>query len=971
VRRHFQFPATIEGIPTAGARVELPLFALVHSQVFVDGVERLAEPSWLDSRAVPLVLCESYRPGQSLQVTIHAYQGDGFGICLVQHVEISSLEQVVFDLQVLANQMTFAHLLSFDSGRADPGWQALWQQAAEALDLSALAENDWDAWRRSTEAALAILAPLAETAKTYRTHLVGHSHIDMNWLWPWRETVDVIRRDFEAMDGLMERYPDFHFSQSQAATYLTMEQQQPELLERVQRRVSEGRWEVSASTWVEGDLNMQSGESLVRHLLLSRPYTQNTLGTRTRICWEPDTFGHCATLPQLLQQAGVDYYYFCRAGQGQPLFWWQGLDGSRVLAFNDFLGYNGAVTPDSVALPALELAQRHGLKRGLYLYGVGDHGGGATARDIEKARLLDATPLLPRATMSDLTSFYDGVRDAGAELPVIAGELNTTFEGCYTTHADIKMSFRTCENNLLSTESLATLALLNSGAAYPAERLTDAWRTLLLHSFHDILCGCAIGITYREAAEELAKVQDTLHEIGAHALDALAAQVDSQAKSGPVVTVWNPLGWERTDLVRVAQKSLDDAVSALVDDRGAVVPVQRVGQELLFVARDVPALGCRVFRPCQDAASSSLLVSNDGTCSNGLLRFHVHPHSGAIDSLYDCANGRAVDTMSAGHGVERKVNAGLINRLQVLWEEPHPMSAWNIGDITRTESLISGAEVAVTEKGPVRIVVEVQHAFLHSYITQRYCLYDGLPYIDVETELDWHERGGKDSDAPMLRALFKPQLSAARATFEIPFAGLRRTATGDEVPALRWADMSDGAYGLSVLNNGKYGHQAHGTTLGLTLCRAPYEPDTLPDQGLQQFSYALYPHAGDWRAAATERQAAGYNQPLCAVPTAATTLNGPIAPGRPLMACEPGNVMITALKQAQEPGDGGDAVIVRLVEMHGRSAEARLTWGWQVTRVEQTNILEEHLVDIPCDGASCRLSMGPHQVVTVRLWLGS
>ncbi len=962
LRKTFSFPERVEGIPTAGARVELPLIVPIHSVLYVNGVERVAEPSWLDTRAVPLAISESYTPGQAIQVTLHTFQGDGFGLFMPSPVEVSTIEEQVFRLGVLRNQIEFTHYLAYEQAK-DPNWQRAWESAAAQLDLGALDSNRWDDWWVSAEAALGLLQPMAREAKTYTTHLVGHSHIDMNWLWTWEETVDVIQRDFAAVDSLMERYPAFHFSQSQASTYHVVRDRFPELFAQVQKRVKQGNWEVTAATWVEGDLNMAAGESLARHLLMTRPYIEGALGVRSRICWEPDTFGHAGTMPQLLNQAGLGFYYFCRAGQGEPLFWWEGIDGSRVLAFNDPLGYNGVVDPDAVTAPVVDLSKRYGVRRGLFLYGVGDHGGGATARDIERVLQLDKTPLLPRAEMSSLLDFYKKVQAESSQLPVIRGELNTTFEGCYTSHSDIKKLNRGCENNLLTAETLGTTAQTLADATYPTEQMAEDWRTLLFHQFHDIICGCSIGAVYKEAVEALEPVLERTRGVALSAVEQLSAEVDT-GEGGERVVAWNPLAWERTDLVRVPLSRFGATPAALVDDRGLVLPVQVAGDELLFVAHNLPALGCRVYRPTDEPASSDLHAADDATLRNDLLEFHVHPESGAIDNLHDLENQRIVDTMSAWRGVERKQVAGMINRLQIHWERPHPMSAWNIGDIARVDSLLTGADVRVVERGPVRATVEVRRQMLNSSIMQRYCLYAGVRRVDIETELDWHERGGNDVDAPMLRAIFKPHLGACTATFEVPFAGLERNATGDEVPALRWADVSDGEYGLSLLNNAKYGHQAHSTTLGLTLVRSSYEPDNSPDQGLQSFAYALYPHIGNWRVAGSDRRAVEFNQPVVAVVTDGHT--GHIQPGQPLLTCEPANVMVTAVKPA-DCGDG--AIVLRLVEMQGTPAEVILKWGWNVARVEKVNPIEEHITDVPASADGCTLAMLHNEVVTLRLTL--
>ncbi|MCE5258932.1 MAG: glycosyl hydrolase-related protein [Chloroflexi bacterium] len=964
LRRTFQFPDIVEGVSTSGARVELPVMIPIHSQIFVDGVERVAEPSWLDTRAVPLVLVDAYQPGQVIQVTAHACQGDGFGLFIGDRVEISSLENVVFRLLTVRAQFMFTHFIAYESAAAFPAWQAAWQAAAECLDHTALAENRWEEWWTSVANARLHLQPMADEAKTYTTHLIAHSHIDMNWLWTWEETVDVIKRDFTAVENLMRRYPDFYFSQSQAGTYRAMEERYPEVWKQVKQRVAEGRWDVTANTWVEGDLNMAGGEALVHHLLYTRPYIRKTLGVSPRICWEPDTFGHVATLPQLLRQVGIDYYYHCRAGQGQSVYWWEGLDGSRVLAFNDPLGYGGTIDANSLVLPALDTASRYKLKHSMFVYGVGDHGGGGTARDIEHARSLLQEPFLPKATMSDTISFYDEARTASTDLPVIHGELNTTFEGCYTSHGDIKKLNRRAESNLLSAEALASAAAIQAGKPYPLEEFGEAWRIALFHQFHDILCGCAIGATYKEAAAAMQPALETAASIQKTSLAALNARVDTGTGNEDRVVIWNPLGWERDDVARILIGSLTTIPSAMKDDTGRIIPVQQVGDYLVFVAANVPALGCRVYTPTNEPAATDLSIDAYDAVQNAYLRFHVNSASGAIDTLHDLEAKRVVDTGSNWRGVERKEDAGYINRLQVLWEQPHSMSAWNIGDITRIDNLIEDAQVKVVEQGPVCIVVEANQSFLNSHIVQRYCLYTGLRRIDIETKLDWHEHGGKETDAPMLRATFKPKLSASTATFEVAFAGLERPATGDEVPALRWADVSDKEYGLSLLNDCKYGHQAHGNTLGLTLVRAPYEPDNLPDQGIHSFTYALYPHPNGWQQAHTERIAAAFNQPLlCAVEP---PHSGTIIPGKGLLSCSAPNVMITTVKYAET---GDKALIVRIVEMHGQPANAQLRWGWHVSKVEQVNPVEEHYIDISAQPDGCDVPLLKHEIVTLKLWL--
>jgi alpha-mannosidase len=977
-RAGLTLPAEIEGVALSGV-LELEIFLALGATVYVNGVEKYREPSWSDTRSVRLPLAEVYHPGERLDLTVRCHAGDGFGFFLSSILHVGSLDQAIFDLDTIRGQMAFTHFLAEQpTGVDQAAARTAWDAAAAALNLDALAANHWAAWGQSVEAARASLAPFAEPAKNYTADLIAHSHIDMNWLWPMAETVEVCRRDFTAMDHLMAAYGEFYFSQSQAATYREMETHYPALFEAIRRRVAGGQWEITASTWVEGDLNMAAGESIARHLLHTRRYIGDRFGVEPLICWEPDTFGHIGTMPQILKLAGVRYYYFCRAGKRHPLFWWEGIDGSRVLAVQDLSGYGGNVTASELATAVINFATPYNIHRGMYVYGVGDHGGATTARDIEAARVIDATPYLPHAKPSPAVAFYEKAQAEQPTLPTVRGELNTVFEGCYSTHGDIKRLNRTCENALLSAETAAALATVL--AAAPMESLAEAWRTLCFHQFHDILCGAAIGVTYREAHERMDEALAAASQTADAGLDALAAALDTGAGHGIRLVVFNSLACERTDVVSVPAARFGDHIpAALIDTAGHRVPVQVSGDHLFFVAVDVPALGAAVYRPSADAMDADATTAaqacgvrageKEATLDNGVLKLRVHPASGAVDQLVDHAAQRDVAGPWLGWGPEAKVNAGMLNRLQIAWEQPHPMSAWNIGDLTRVENLITGAEVKVIESGPVRGAIEVRRHFLHSTFTQRVVLYRGLRRVDFETEVDWHERGNAHDDAPMLRATFTPYFGSTVAAYEIPFGAIERPEDGREVPALRWADLSErdsGNYGLSLLNNGKYGHQAQGNTLGLTLVRASYEPDNNPDEGLHRFTYSLYPHAGGWATAGTDHRGAELNQPLLTVFTNGHA--GPLQPAAAWLTCEPANVYVSAVKLAEDQPEQGQAVIIRLYEAHGQPAEAVLQPGWTITRAEEVDLIERPLAQLSTVDGALHLSLRPFEIKTIKAY---
>jgi alpha-mannosidase len=982
-------PAEIEGIALGGSALEWELFLTIGGDIFVDGERRYSEPSWADTRAIPLSLTDSFDPGLPMTLAVRCNSGDGFALFAGSQLRSAAVDAVAFELELALAQADYTRFLARQVG--SPG-MAVWADAVARLDLGALTRNDWAKWNASVAAMRQGLAGFAGMAKQCTAHLIAHSHIDMNWLWPMQETIEVCRRDFRAMLRLMEAYPEFRFSQSQAATYRFISETDPELYEEIRRQVAAGRWEITANTWVEGDTNMAAGEALARQLLHARRYIADAFSAQPEVCWEPDTFGHTAALPQLLAQCGVRFYYFCRAGRDHPLFWWEAPGGSRVLACQDPNGYNGVVSPGSVVDALLDFAEPAGIRRGLLVYGVGDHGGSGTARDILAARRLDADPLMPRTVPSTAAEFFVQALadlDSGAgllSLPVVRGELNTVFEGCYTSHGDIKRLNRDAENALLTAETLATLDTLLTGAVHPGEALAEAWRSTCFHQFHDILCGCAIGVTYREAAEAMGAVIRCAASVGAASAKSLGeSSAAASASSAPRIVVMNPLGWTRDSVVAVPHASLGaSAIASVVDDAGLRLPVQQAGENVLFLARNVPGLGMRMYTPSQEPADDTeswVRSPIDGMLENELIALRVNAGSGAIDWLVDKRNGRSLTGKKRGFGPEARIDAGMLNRLQLHWEQPHPMSAWNIGDIRRIENLIEGADLRVVEGGPVRGVIEVKRSISNSSLRQRIILYAGLPRIDFETEIDWRERGNAHHDAPMLRATFTPWLGRCTASFEAGFAIVERAGDGRETPALRWADLSEGQeYGISLLNDGKYGHSAQGNTLGLTLVRASYEPDVNPDEGIHRFTYALYPHAGDWRSANTPEEAAALNQPLVALVTCAPAsglranvswLNTESLTSRRW----PGRAIMSALKLAEDQPEQGIAIVVRLYESSGAPAQVRIRVPGRLTSAE---ILAPDEEPVKQDASiarlitrknGVRLRLRPHEVATIRLTL--
>lgn len=524
-------------------------------------------------------------------------------------------------------QADFARRLAAFEGDAAAGWEDLIVRAERILApaLTGGSRKDLEDALAEAEAAL---SPIGAVAKQHTIHCVGHGHIDMNWMWGWPETVAVTNDTFLTVLKLMDEFPDLTYSQSQASVYEIARVYNPELFERIKERVKEGRWEISASHWVEGDRNLASGESLTRHLLYTRRFMKEHFGLEPEdilIDWSPDTFGHANTIPTIDVRGGVRHYYLCRPGATPrpAVFWWQGPDGSRVLVNRETVWYNSELAPQSVNA-LLEFREKTGLKDWMQVYGVGDHGGGPTRRDIRMAMDMDTWPIFPNFRFATTRDFFKILEAHGDRWPVLEEELNYEFAGCYVSQSFIKKANRFGENAACEAETAATLAYRALGRPYPGDKLRDAWVDVLFNHFHDILPGSGVADTRTYNQGQFQGVMAATGMVKTHALRALAANIDTsfgQGEEGPdiapelepigqgagagrdskfaavsdlahtvdgprPIVIFNPTAWPRAEVVHVtvwdAQTGLNpgdlnEKTFVARDSQGNVIPAQRTG----------------------------------------------------------------------------------------------------------------------------------------------------------------------------------------------------------------------------------------------------------------------------------------------------------------------------------------------------------------------------------------------------------
>lgn len=924
----FTFPAQQCGLALAGTQAWLFIHGWEPFTLWLDGQELFREDHvWMatgpiaDPIPFPIDIGTTHR--LVLCVTPTEQPNNTYPAIAMQIVPAPCIEHSV-ETGAAQAQLRFAQALA-----TTPEERTLVEGASACLDIAAVREQRWPAALASIAVMEAALQPLSARAKAMTVHLVGHTHIDMDWQWTWPETVSCIRRDVKAVTDLMTDYPDVTFTHSQVPTYQVVQAEDPDIFARVQALNRAGRWENAAGTWVEGDLMMADGEAIARHILYAKDWTREHLGSEARVLWEPDTFGHPGNMPQLAKLGEFDSYFHWRTNPGGernwPARWWQGIDGTEVLAFSCV--YGAGLWPDSVIKKALNY-QEFGFHHALHVWGLGDHGGGLPRFHLRMLEKYRDKPLIPTLRFSTMADMRAAILTEREKLPRNSGETHTLFEGCFTTHALIKWWNRRNEGALLAAEAFAALARLPR-----RDTLREAWTPVLFNHFHDIFDGAAVHDAYEDAYRRAESSYEKARGIVDEALSALV----SPTADGEVLVLANPLGFARTEPVRVA---LPAETVGLLGADGVPLPVQFLGDEWCFLARHVPTFGCTSYRiltdPAKTPKSKGVGVREDGeffTVETALATLRIAKASGVIGSYVEKMRG--IDLVA--YGVPRHLqhvpgtHAELaLNVFTVRDEAPNTMTAWLINDILREEHLLRGAEVTLLETGPVCARFRVVHAFRASRIEEEVVIYNHYPRVDCQATIDWHEVGNDEVGVPQLKVAFTASMSAPRLRCEGPFTVVERPADGQETVSQKWADLNGDEFGFSLYNDSRYGYDALGGRLRLTLLRNPYAPDANSDNGRHVVRFAFEPHAHRSNAECVRRGMA-FNRPLEAL-RAAQAPNA--QPGLSMQGDEA--VVCTALRTAEH----SDRLLVRFFNTSEQPCTFSFTLGSGITGFEEVNFLE-------------------------------
>lgn len=873
---------------------------------------------------------------------------------------------------------------------------------------------------RSAIEAEKLLSVISEEAKSLKVICAAHAHIDMNWLWGYAETVAVVLETFRTMLDMMNEYPQFIFSQSQASVYKIVEEYDAGLLDEIKRRVKEGRWEITASAWVEADKNMPNGESHARHILYSREYLSGLFDIdpdSLDIDFEPDTFGHNINMPEILYKGGVRYYYHCRGYEGYNAYNWQSPSGKSILVYREPDWYNSRIDP-SMALPVPGLCSDFGVDTALKVYGVGDHGGGPTRKDIEKILDMGKWPVFPEISFGTFGQFFRKLESVRNKLPTVKDELNFIFPGCYTTQTRLKKANRVSEAKMYEAEAFSTISKLFMNGGCDPYMLKSAWEKILFSHFHDILTGSGIIDTREYSMGEFQKVLAAANTVTGNALRNIASRLDTcslrapeedisgsrsegagvgyaikdfgvpQAERGRgkvrILHFFNPSTHDRNETVEaiVWDWPGDTARITIHDPFGNETGYQLIEEKTnknigdqywghdfirLLIGVSVPASGYSTYTLSENEENSRLVYLPDDLrvekepgyiLENDKVRITLDSRTLAAISYIDKATGR--EMIAAGRP------AGFFRLTEE--DDIRTMTAWVVGRHVNTYDLTDNVRIRdrATGSGLLRQQISFETVFRNSRLTVKISLDADSGFLNYDVECDWQERSKKGSYIPQLNFYVPVAYHCGSYLYDIPFGTIERKGMDIDVPANSFVlgIPEKGSSAAMLATDSKYGFRCLDDSLSVTLIRSSYDPDPYPDNGIHKFRIS-WGAIGYTDNRTPIRYAFDFSHPIRFI--SGTPHKGDLPLSGSFLSVDSGNIAVSSFKTPEKDEDGNKAII-RLYETEGKSAEFVLRFARKIIKAYYTDINEQPLNEsstIETEGNTIRSKISPRSTETL------
>ncbi|MCR5484891.1 MAG: alpha-mannosidase [Clostridiales bacterium] len=925
----------------------------------------------IDSNHKAFILTNCAEGGETFEIALNAYcdmwtfRGQSqltASLCVLDE----DVKNLIFDL---STPYDVAHMYSYDDMPRIDIVKAL----NEAVNLLDMHTDDYEAFNASVKAASKYIDEHIYGADSFAlASAIGHTHIDTAWLWRLRQTREKAGRTFSTVVNFMREYPDFKFMSSQAQLYDFVKQDYPELFEEIKEMVKQRRWEPEGGMWVESDTNVISGESLVRQFLVGKRFFKDEFGVENEIMWLPDVFGYSAALPQIMKLAKIKYFMTTKISWSEynrfpyDTFMWKGIDGTEILSHfictsrdDDRITwetrYNGDLCPRDVIGGWKRFSQKDISDNILFSFGYGDGGGGPTRTMIEKGiRMNKGIEGCPKVDFEFTHDYFERLEKTvkgNKRLPKWSGELYLELHrGTLTSQARNKRYNRKNEILYHDVETLCETAHILKGDAYPADKILDSWKIILLNQFHDIIPGSSIEDVYKDSKVQYEEILGVGKKLADGAISSIVSSLKLKNNS---LVVFNTLGFERDDVVIT---DMPDCGSFIItDENGVEMPSQKsYDGKLVFLAKGVPAKGFKAFNivPSDKKADCTAIADTKGAENKYyVLKFDENMN---ISSLIHKATGRAV----APEGE-------VINRLVAYEDKPQNYDAWDIkcffsekywyiDDVTSCETV---------ECGSVRTVVKVVRKFNKSLIEQYFIFYNEKERIDISYVLDW-----KESDIA-LKTDNPVDVNAVNATYDIQFGNIERTAHNNttwdfakfETCGHKWADLSDNSFGLSILNDCKYGWTIKEGNIRPTLLRCATDPNHNQDREMHWFTYSLYPHSGAVCTSDVVYEGYSLNVPLyCALAPAS---DGDLAPEYSLINVDKSNVIIETVKKAED----GNEMIVRMYETWNKQTDCAVSLGVDVKNASICDLMEDDIENVDFDNNSIKLTFKPFEIKTLKI----
>lgn len=917
------------------------------------------------------------KAGDSYEIAVLAYSGMVEGDLVIHTYLIAvddRVQKLYYDLLI---PLQSAYVLK----KADEeNYRRVLQSMSPALDALDLRDAYSEKFYSSIEKAEQILkeAFYSEERECPTVSAIGHTHIDIAWLWTVEQTREKVLRSFSTVLRLMEQYPDYKFMSSQPILYQFVKEQEPEMYEKIKERIREGRWEVDGAMWLEADCNLTGGESLVRQIIKGHRFFLEEFGKESKSLWLPDVFGYSAALPQILKKSGIPYFMTTKIAWNQydqlpnDTFIWKGIDGSEVFAFmptttdydkdqglnisfsdtRNTTTYTGIVNPN-MALGTFKRFQNRDLTEDtLMLFGFGDGGGGPTKEMLESAeRLKYGIPGIPKIRQEFEQDYFDRTYEKIHDLtdmPTWDGELYFEYHrGTLTSMARNKRSNR--KNEILYTQMETASCMAGIEKDEQLQNVLDkGWDILLINQFHDIVPGSSIKPVYEQTDKEYHEIEKAGKEELNRVVSAAVGRL-SMEKEG--VVVMNTQGYERDDLV-----VLDDGteIPRLVDEDGRNVPAQKTadGRYLLYVSH-IPPLGYKKLYETEELLEESTGKEWDYTFENPFIKVCFNEKM-EITSLYE---------KEAEKELIQEGRCG--NVLRTYEDRPMQWDNWDIDMFYQRKPYEADwySPARVIENGEVRMVVEFECGFLDSTVTQQVCLYHQIPRIDFRTKADWK------THHVILKTHFPVDVNTTRASYEIQFGNVERETTNNyswdtakfEACGHKWADLSENSSGISLLNDCKYGYGIKKGDMSLTLIKSGTYPNEDADIGEHEFTYSIYPHAGRWQEAKTVEMAYNLNVPMLAKRTGRQEGCG--GEYESFLKCSQESCFVEVIKKAED----GNGVIVRMYENKNNRVRAQIQTAYPIAHVYECNLLEENEEELTAGKNCFETVFKPYEIKTFRL----